>query len=238
MKNTKYSKLFPTNEAKAEAFDKIAELYYDRNFGAVSKSDFDVLMFSIYIEQILKQSEKNMDTYSDYELSKQLGITQSKIRNLKIKKELKYPYEDFDWKKSFARVSKTAYFENEKIHIHISDPNLFIELKHFVESLHRNVEITLNSSSFIIPVDVFIALIIYIGDENDKKTILNNIRNTYQSEKIYIEDMEKVSIVKCLKDNSGKLATKLVLQNIKHCAKDLNPQLDIIVSNIIDLVQE
>ena len=31
-------------------------------------------MFSIYIEQLLKQNESDMESYSDYELSKQLGI--------------------------------------------------------------------------------------------------------------------------------------------------------------------
>ena len=238
MKNDNYSKLFPDSETKAKAFDQIAELYYDRNFGSVSKSDFDVLMFSIYIEQILKQSEIDMETYCDYELSKQLGITQSKIRNLKIKKKLKYPYDDFDWRESFARVSKTAYFEGGKIHIYISDPNLFIELKHFVETQHGNVEITLNTSLFIISIDVFIALLLHIGNEDDKKIILKNIRNTYQNEKINIEDMEKTSVVKCLKDNSGKVATKLVLQNIKHCSQDLKPPLNTIISNIIDIVLE
>lgn len=238
MKNDNYSKIFPTNESKAEAFDKIAELYYDRNFGTVSKSDLDVLMFSIYIEQILKQSEVYMETYCDYELSKQLGITQSKIRNLKIKKELKYPYKNFDWKKSFARLSKTAYFENGKIHIHISDPNLFIELKHFVETQHGNVEITLNTSLFIVSIDVFIALILHIGDEDDKKLIFRNIRNTYRNEQINIENIEKTSIVKCLKENSEKVATKLVLQNIKHCAQGLKSPLNDIVTNIVDLISE
>ena len=120
----------------------------------VSKSDFDVLMFSIYIERLLEQNESDMESYSDYELSKQLGITQSKIKNLKVKKQLLYPYNKFDWQESFGRVCKNATYEQEKIHININDPNLFIELKHFVESRNGRVDIQLNANSFVISVDL------------------------------------------------------------------------------------
>ena len=85
-RNQKFNLLFCNEQEKAKAFDKIAEAYYNRNFGSISKSDFDVLMFSIYIERLLEQNESDMESYSDYELSKQLGITQSKIKNLKVKK--------------------------------------------------------------------------------------------------------------------------------------------------------
>lgn len=48
----KYKELFDS-DAKEKAFDKIAERYYFSNFGTASKSDMDVLLFSIYLEQIL-----------------------------------------------------------------------------------------------------------------------------------------------------------------------------------------
>ena len=85
-----YEKLFQTFEGnediegKAQAFDKLAEKYYYCNFGSTSKADLDVLMFSIYIERILDKSQKDFNSYSDYTLSKNLGITQSKISNLKV----------------------------------------------------------------------------------------------------------------------------------------------------------
>ena len=110
-----YEKLFQTAEQKAEAFDEIAELYYDKNFGTASKSEIDVLMFSIYINRILEQSESEMNTYSDYILSKYLGITQSKVKNLKIKKELIYPRDEFRWEESFRRIySAKADFLQKK----------------------------------------------------------------------------------------------------------------------------
>lgn len=231
-----YNELFNDDEKKATAFDKIAELYYDRNFGSVSKADLDTLMFSLYIEKILEQSEDDMDTYSDYVLSKQLGITQSKVKNLKIKKELKYPYSDFDWSRSFARVCKNARYENEKIIINISDPNLFIELKHFVELRNGTVDITLNSNLFITSIDMFVELLVYIGMENDKKLILNQIRQLYLANEVNVENMEKVTISTVIKENAGKVGGEFVLKAIKECSTFLTPPLDSIVKNIVEII--
>lgn len=87
----RYEELFPSNDIKAEAFDKIAEKYYYANFGSTSKADLDVLLFSLYIERILKDSQGEFTSYSDYTLSKLLGITQSRISNLKVKKRASIP---------------------------------------------------------------------------------------------------------------------------------------------------
>ena len=84
-----YNELFK-DEDKVKAFDKIAEKYYFSNFGSTSKTDFETLMFSIYIEQLLKKNQVDYNAYSDYTLSKQLGITQSKVSNLKVRKEMLY----------------------------------------------------------------------------------------------------------------------------------------------------
>ena len=54
----RYNELFPNDAIKAKAFDEIAKQYYFCNFGTMQKSDSDVLLFSLYIDQILKQTEK------------------------------------------------------------------------------------------------------------------------------------------------------------------------------------
>lgn len=235
-KNPKFNLLFSGAKEKAEAFDKIAEAYYNRNFGSISKSDFDVLMFSIYIERLLEQNESDMESYSDYELSKQLGITQSKIKNLKVKKELLYPYEDFKWENSFSRVCENARFEDGKIHININDPNLFIELKHFVELRNGRVDIQLNSNSFVISVDMFFELLVYIGKEEDKKIILKSIKETYQKNEIEIKNIEKASLSKTIKENAAKVGGKILINGIKECAYQLTSPLSKIVKCIAEAV--
>ena len=39
-----------SNEEKQACFDKITELYFCQNFGSTSKADFEVFLFSEYIE--------------------------------------------------------------------------------------------------------------------------------------------------------------------------------------------
>ena len=43
-----------SNEEKIALFDKISALYYNKNFGSTSKSDFETLLFSEYIEHCLR----------------------------------------------------------------------------------------------------------------------------------------------------------------------------------------
>lgn len=123
-----YKHLFPTESVKAEAFDKIAELFYNCNFGSTTKMNIETLMFSIYLERILdEKGPENFNAYSDYTLSKALCITQSRVSSLKIRKELLYPYIGFEWKKSFELLSKKAIFEDGKIKLYIPDKNLFLK---------------------------------------------------------------------------------------------------------------
>lgn len=206
-----------TMENKAAAFDKIAEHYYLGNFGTMQKSDFEVLLFSIYLEQILDKSEEDMNSYSDYELSKKLGITQDKVRNLKVKKELKYPYEKFSWKESFKRVIPNMRYKNGFFFISINDRNLYLELKHHIENMGGFIEATLNSNLLKIPAEYFIDLIVDIYGNNDRKYIDKKIRKymaeKYNDEKIleeenffqYLIEHRNESIVNLVESTLGAL---------------------------------
>ncbi|MCD8220420.1 MAG: hypothetical protein LUC50_08955 [Ruminococcus sp.] len=50
---------------KEKAFHAIAVLYYDRNLGETTKSDFKTLLFSIYLEHLIQ----NNLPYDDYTMS-------------------------------------------------------------------------------------------------------------------------------------------------------------------------
>ncbi len=61
-------------------------------------------------------------------MSKILGITQQRVRNLKVKKELVYQDLSFKWHLSFAKVlqdSRYTTLENNKVIINIPDLNLY-----------------------------------------------------------------------------------------------------------------
>lgn len=187
----KYASLFFDAESKAAAFDKIAELYYFGNFGSTSKADFDVLMFSLYLEQILNQSEDDIWSYSDYKLSKLLGITQQKVGSLKVKKELKYPYKQFDWRESFRRICKKAQYIDGRIRLNIPDRNLFLEIKNAVEEQGGYLEMQLNSSLLVIHPEFFVDLMLCVQECEDKKKLKKEICQELRKHSVSTVDFDK-----------------------------------------------
>lgn len=165
----KYDELFATEADKAAAFDEIARRFYFANFATMSKSDFETLLFSLYLEQILNCSENNYDAYSDYTLSKVLGVPQSRISTLKVRKELQYPYSKFNWKESFKRISQRAIYEDRKIRLYIPDRNLYLEIKNAVETSGGYVEMQLSPNLLQIRPEYFIDLVLAISDDDDRK---------------------------------------------------------------------
>lgn len=224
-----------TLKNKAKAFDKIAERYYLGNFGTMQKSDFEVLLFSIYLEQILDKKEEDMNSYSDYELSKKLGITQDKIRNLKVKKELKYPYEKFKWKESFKRVCEDARFENGKFEIDVRDPNLYIELKNQIERDGGYVDVTLNKTLLKVAPYYYINLIMCVMDEPDREKIIKSFNQSIKEQNLDIEELTSQTHKEILYKNRKKLTNKFI-SGVFNKVIDFgisNPQIFISASNAI-----
>ena len=93
---------------KARHFDEISKLFYDGNFGSANKSEIELIMFSIFMDEMIEHyADKNgvldYKECSDYKIARLLGIPQQRVKTLKIKKQARYPVE-FDWKKSFETI--------------------------------------------------------------------------------------------------------------------------------------
>lgn len=232
----KYNELF-TEEDKAKAFNKIAEMYYNQNFGSTSKQDIDLLMFSIYIEQILDKSEENISTYSDYTLSKALGITQSKIRNLKEKKELKYPYEGFDWKRSFERLSRNARYEDGKIKIELRDKNLYNEVKNFIEEKGGYIEAQLSTTLLQISPSYYIDFIVELEDEPNRNKIKRKLKKQFEKHNIDTKYFETESIGNQLKGAGKDVVIDIVEEIIKEIVFK-NPIVKVLFDNFLKSLQK
>lgn len=209
----RYDDLFPDEKSKADAFDKIAEQFYAGNFGQMSKSDFETLMFSIYIEQILNKNEFDFNAYSDFRLAKELGITQSKISTLKVRKQLQYP-RNFDWRKSFAKVSKNASYEGGKIKLYIPDKNLYYEIKNSVEEIGGYVDVTLNSNLLVISPARFLDLLENIANEDERKALRVSLRKKYCEARKNIEFIENESWGKRLCKEGKGIVVELLKEAI------------------------
>lgn len=149
---------------KKNAFDKIASRYFQRNFGMMSKTDFETLLFDIYIEHLLQCRLP----FDDYTISKELGINQSRVRNLKQRKELQYPHTGFEWKEAFAREIPNATYDDTThwVTMNVSDVNVMIELRYFVERNGWFDYYQLNPKLFSCRLDYFIELCKKLSDEN------------------------------------------------------------------------
>lgn len=145
-----------SSDEKVDVFDKIAKNYFVRNFGSMSKADFETLLFSEYIEHCIKTGL----AYDDYSLSKELGITQSRVRSLKERKELKYPYKDFKWQNAFAEsVNKAKYDTSDHyVKMIIQDINVMNEVRNYIETAGWYDECSLNKKLLRIPLDCFVEI--------------------------------------------------------------------------------
>lgn len=197
--------LFGTEE-KAKMFDKIAELFYNKNFGQASKTDIETLMFHFYIKKLI-ESNANKDgtidynSYSDYKISRQLGITQQRVRGLKIKSHLLHPIK-FDWEKSLATLTHNARYDNktERITLSIPDPNLFIEIQNYLEENGDYIEKQLNGKLLQIRAEYYIELILHLEPEKTKNEIVKQIKKKIKESNKEISKFDDRRIGKSLID--------------------------------------
>ena len=52
-----------SDKEKMDAFDEIASCYYEKNFGSMSKTDYETMLFKIYLNH-LKKNNLRTDDYS------------------------------------------------------------------------------------------------------------------------------------------------------------------------------
>ena len=208
-----------TDEEKILLFDKIEKLYFHRNFGSTSKSDFETLLFSEYVNCCARRGL----TYDDYSLSKQLGITQSRIRALMERKELKYPSNSDDdwWIYELVKAVKHAKYDSQDHYVKfiIQDVNVMKEIRHYIESIGWYDEISLNRKLIRIPLDCFTE--ICLQDEKLSELFSRESRehilalykeNTNDSDlKCFIDDFTKEGL-KAFLMSASKEAIGLVLQ--------------------------
>lgn len=172
-----------SEKEKADMFDEIAKHFYDKNFGQFSKTDMELLMFKFYIDKVTNCNKNadgtiNYQRCSDFAISRELGITQQRVRNLKVKKQLIYPM-NYDWKKAFAELSSNARYDRvtKKIVMNIPDPNLFLEIENFFDTRNYYIEKQLNSKILQIRAEYFIDLVVEAENEDNRKKIIKRLKN-------------------------------------------------------------
>ena len=162
---------------KAEAFDKIAEMFYNRNFGATSKSEMELLMFSILMDGMIHKYSNgdilDMNACSDYNMAKMLGIKQTAVKNLKLKKQARYPVE-FDWRKSLESIMDSIRYDSRKnkVIIPAPDPNLYEEIRNFIQEKGGYIDIQPGSNVIQIRPEYYFLLLYESIESDEEKTAI------------------------------------------------------------------
>lgn len=209
---------------KIEMFDEIAAHFYVANFGQASKADIELMMFNFYIQKMIKDNQEQDGTIdynkcSDYKISKDLGITQQRVRNLKVKNQLINPI-DFEWERAFAKLISNAKFENQKVIINIPDPNLFYEIQNFLEEQGSYIDKQLNSKLLVIRIEYFIDLLVSLEPESNRKEVVKEIKRVFKEQSKSKKQFDEKNIGKALIDGAVNITT--ILANISTIASPEN----------------
>lgn len=154
-----------TDKEKNKLTNWINDNYLNnQNFGSVSKADFELFLFSLYVDHLID----NKEIYDDYTIGKQLGITISRVRSLKERKELKYHREDYCWVNSFISCIKNARYDESShlVKVNIPDVNVIKDVRYFLEKNGWYDEYQLNPKLFQCRADIFIEMCNLLPDNN------------------------------------------------------------------------
>ncbi len=206
-----------SDKEKIKIFDEIAGHFYERNFGSLTKTDFELMMFGFYykkMKECFKDKNGAIDYIkcSDYRISKDLGITQQKVRNLKVKYQLVSEQDEYDWKDEFVKLIGNARIDNNKMIINIPDPNLYLDIQNFLEENGGFVEKQLNNKLLQIRIEYFIDLLLAIEPENNKKEIIERIKQLFKEQTDNEIKLNEESFGRKMIDSAVDIST--ILSNI------------------------
>lgn len=178
------SKMIEPGIDKAEAFDRLAQMYYNHNFGNCTKSDVDLQMFMIYFEAAKKAAADengfiDENLISDYKIGKALGITPARVKNLRLKMELLYPDDNYDWRKDMAAVlagKRSLSAQNGQVEITIRSKNLMNAVQDWAEDQGEIVGMTFNSKVICLSIGCLFDLMDVIFEDDEWKKIRNRLR--------------------------------------------------------------
>lgn len=173
-------------------FEEVSKLFYRQNFGSASKADIELLMFHLFMEQ----KRDNNEAQTDYCISKELGITQQRVRNLKIKEQLKYP-RIIDWEKELCELLKKARYDDPNIVIDVPDPNVLIEIKNYLEENGMYVNTQLNSRLLSMRIEFFVDLALETDDSKNRDEVYKSLIKELKKNNKYEDGKLQPNLNKC-----------------------------------------
>jgi DNA-binding CsgD family transcriptional regulator len=210
------------NEEQNKNFgEKFVERYLSLGFGAMTKTEIDILVF-----HLLSESE-HIKSKANYDISNKLQITESKVKSLRLNAALKY--NQANHKAVLANIvtriteeMAKPEFQSGVVTITIENPVEQRELEHAIKSVGRNIEYGLNKELLkISPIALFELVVsnlenpeqefesiiqANIDDQAQQNTIINSTLSLRQRiNKVGEEITEKASLISLLGAACGAL---------------------------------
>ncbi len=172
---------------------------FTKRFGSFNKSDYEVLMFTAYLDSIGK-------AVRDYDISIALGIPESKVRLLREKSQLQYP-RDIQWVKQLSDALENGFYFDGMITVTIEDPSVWNRIRYEVESKYGTVNLSLNRKQLTLPIESF--LILAACAETDSDTVLEKINAEFEDNEEIIGKIQKGKFKTRLFRNVNNVGTLL-----------------------------
>lgn len=186
--------------------------YIKRGFGSMNKNDFEVFIFNQWL------SFENNKEKSDYAISRELRIPESKVKRLRYESSLvysEYQNDDKRLKDKFYDDLKNAKYkaDSQKLYFLVPDKLVRQYINDILEKDGRYLESSLTSSS----VSIYINDFIYLIDKLklvDRDVIVNKAKEESKKNAGFpVEwmDIVKEFLVNCAKDKLGELTTSAIV---------------------------
>lgn len=160
MNNTKCSEAKALGNIWSGFLEDIQRECLTYNFGTLSKSEFDLLVFHYYL--LDKQAQVGSAYVTDYEIGRKLGLTIQRVRSLREREALKWPPKaEGKWKNDFLQCLPNAHCDaNRDVKIPVPDVNVMKEVRNYFEAHGLYDEYHQNPKLFMCKLDVLIAVCI------------------------------------------------------------------------------
>lgn len=180
---------------KDEIVNSIESLYLNHNFGTLSKSDFELLVFHYYMENLRSSGAEK----TNYEIAKQLGVTVQRVAGLKDKEASRYSYDEMSWKKQFLKCVEKITVSGDRLVINITDRRLYRELESYLEKQGLGTEYDLNPSIFKADSERFITIIKQLYPDDYLLRLESELRNNISKGNNGCDKKEHmIEVAKCI----------------------------------------
>lgn len=209
---------------KENELDDFLKQYIQRGWGSMSKRDFEVWIFHLFMEN---------PTYEDktaYDLALEFKIPESRVRNLQYEAQLKYGLnsknvEQYMKDQLLETLKKVKYKKSEKLQFVVTDKLLRQYISDVLSKVGRFFDTSFNSNIVSISIDDFVALITDLYGEEKMKELVDSVKSKLDNKDFPTDtpSMLKKIVVSfaegVLKDTVGEFTIEALSNGIKDIAK-------------------